>query len=167
MARARAGPPPRRRAPDVAGPRRPARVVLDARRRRVLFVGATDGSIGGRIEAIRNTALGDRRPHPGGHWLHALTGLDGARVWWAATAAVEESEDALLTAFAATIPAAERAALHDPSVVLPFANLRTATGERKATGLANSLVPADPVRADAGRPGRRGRRRAPRRAPAG
>ena len=113
---------------------------------RVLFVGATDGSIGGRIEAIRNTALGDRRPHPGGHWLHALTGLEGARVWWAATTAVEESEDALLTAFAATITPAERAALHDPTVVLPFANLRTATGERKKTGLANSLVEAEPAR---------------------
>ena len=113
---------------------------------RVLFVGATDGSIGGRIEAIRNTALGDRRPHPGGHWLHALTGLEGARVWWAATTAVEESEDALLTAFADTIPPAERAALHDPTVVLPFANLRTATGERKKTGLANSLVEAEPRR---------------------
>jgi transcription elongation factor GreA len=113
---------------------------------RVLFVGTTDGSIGGRIEAIRNTVLGDRRPHPGGHWLHALTGLETARVWWAATSAVEESEDALLNAFADTIPAAERAALHDPTVVLPFANLRTATGERKATGLANSLVAAEPVR---------------------
>ena len=113
---------------------------------RVLFVGATDGSIGGRVEAIRNTALGDRRPHPGGHWLHALTSLEGARVWWSATAAVEEAEDALLAAFAETIPAAERTGLHDPTIVLPFANLRRATGERKATGLANSLVPADPVR---------------------
>jgi transcription elongation factor GreA len=44
------------------------------------------------------------------------------------------------------VPADERAALHDPAVVLPFANLRTATGERKATGLANSLQAADPVR---------------------
>ena len=114
---------------------------------RVLFIGATDGSIGGRVEAIRNTPLGARRPHPGGHWLHALTGLETARVWWAATSAVEESEDGLLTAFAETVPAAERAALHDPAVILPFANLRTATGERKATGLANSLVPADPIRA--------------------
>ncbi len=112
---------------------------------RVLFVGATDGSIGGRIEAIRGTALGDRRPHPGGHWLHALSGLEQARVWWAATGAVEEAEDALLGAFAETIPAGERAALHDPAVVLPFANLRTATGERKRTGLANSLVAAEPA----------------------
>ena len=111
---------------------------------RVLFIGATEGSIGGRIEAIRNTILGNRRPHAGGHWLHTLSGLDTARVWWAQTRAVEEAEDALLSAFADSIPAAERAALHDPTVVLPFANLRTVTGDRKKTGLANSLVAAEP-----------------------
>lgn len=111
---------------------------------RVLFIGATEGSIGGRIEAIRNTILGDRRPHAGGHWLHALSSLDTARIWWAPTRAVEEAEDALLSAFAESIPAAERAALHDSTVVLPFANLRTVTGERKISGLANSLVAAEP-----------------------
>ncbi len=111
---------------------------------RVLFIGATEGSIGGRIEAIRNTILGDRRPHAGGHWLHTLSSLDTARVWWAQTRAVEEAEDALLSAFADSIPAPERAALHDSAVVLPFANLRTVTGERKVTGLANSLVAAEP-----------------------
>lgn len=111
---------------------------------RVLFIGATEGSIGGRIEAIRNTILGDRRPHAGGHWLHTLSGLDTARVWWAQTRAVEEAEDALLSAFAESIPATERTALHDSTVVLPFANLRTVTGERKITGLANSLVAAEP-----------------------
>jgi transcription elongation factor GreA len=114
---------------------------------RVVYVGATDGSIGGRVEAIVHTGLGERRPHPGAHWLQALIGLDKARIWWAPTRAVEEYEDAVLGAFAETIPATERAALHDATVVLPFANLKTATGERKATGLANSLVPADPVRA--------------------
>jgi len=113
---------------------------------RVLYVGSTDGSIGGRIEAIRNTVLGERRPHPGGHWLHALTGLETARIWWAPTDAVEEYEDAVLTAFAETVSPEERAALPDPDVVLPWANLRTATGDRKRTGLANSLQAADPIR---------------------
>jgi transcription elongation factor GreA len=107
---------------------------------RVLYVGSTDGSIGGRVESIRSTALGDRRPHSGGHWLHLLTGLDRARIWWAPTDAAEEYEDAVLGAFAESIPAAERERLPDPVVVLPFANLRTVTGERKATGLANSLL---------------------------
>ena len=68
----------------------------------------------------------------------------GARVWWAATPAVEEYEDALLAEFAAGIADAERAALPDRDVVLPFANLRQATGERKATGLTGSLLP-EPV----------------------
>lgn len=110
---------------------------------RVLYVGSTDGSIAGRVEAIRNTVLGDRRPHSGGHWLHTLVGLDRTRIWWAPTDAVEETEDALLATFAESVPAAERAALPDQAVVLPFANLRTATGERKATGLANSLRAAE------------------------
>jgi transcription elongation factor GreA len=114
---------------------------------RVVYVGATDGSIAGRVEAMVHTGLGERRPHPGAHWLQALIGLEQARIWWAPTPAVEEYEDALLGAFAATIPEADRAALHDRSVILPFANLRTVTGERKATGLSNSLDPADPVQA--------------------
>jgi transcription elongation factor GreA len=112
---------------------------------RVVYIGATDGSIAGRVEAMTHTGLGERRPHPGAHWLQALVGLELARIWWAPTPAVEEYEDALLGAFAATIPAADRGALHDSKVILPFANLRTVTGERKATGLSNSLVPADPV----------------------
>ncbi len=88
--------------------------------------------------------LGDRRPFSGGHWLHTLRTLSTARVWWAPTPAVEEYEDALLTAFAATVSEAERAALPDRDTVLPFANLRRPTGERKATGLSGSLLP-EPV----------------------
>lgn len=110
----------------------------------VLYVGATAATISGRLAAMGRTALGDRRPYAGGHWLMTLRALPSTRVWWAATEAVEEYEDALLAAFAATVPASDRAALRDPEVVLPFANLRRATGERKATGLSGSLLP-EPV----------------------
>ncbi len=113
---------------------------------RVLYVGGTDGSIGGRVEAMRATTLGDRRPHSGGHWLQALTGLERARLWWATTDAIEEYEDALLAAFGDAVPAPERAVLPDTTVVLPFANLRTPTGERKATGLTNSILAGEPAR---------------------
>ena len=106
----------------------------------VLYVGATT-SIGRRIAALQNTVLGDRRPTSGGHWLHTFRASVPMRVWWAATDAAEEYEDALLNAFAASVPADEVAALHDPSVVLPFANLRRPTGERRASGLAGSLLP--------------------------
>ena len=110
----------------------------------VLYVGATSSSVGQRVTAMGQTVLGDRRPASAGHWLQTLRSLDGVRVWWAPTEATEEYEDALLTEFAAGVPESELAGLPGRAVVLPWANLRTATGERKATGITGSLI-AEPV----------------------
>ena len=110
----------------------------------VLYIGASERSVAKRVAALWTTTLGDRRPHPGGHWLRALRGLEGARIWWASTPAVEEYEDALFGAFLAGVDDAERAALHDPDTVMPFANLRAATGERRRTGLTGALI-AEPI----------------------
>jgi transcription elongation factor GreA len=109
----------------------------------VLYIGSSTTSIAGRVTAIEATALGDRRPYAGGHWLKTLTGLERARVWWARTDAVEEYEDALFGAFAAAIPDDDRARLHDRDVILPFANLRSTAGDRKAHGLTGYLVPEE------------------------
>lgn len=106
----------------------------------VLYIGAAETSIGGRLAAVDKTVLGDRKPHSGGHWLKTLKTLATCKVWWAATDAVAEYEDALLSAFAEAVSDEERAALPDREVILPFANLRRATGERKATGLSGSLI---------------------------
>ena len=111
----------------------------------VVYIGASAASVAARVGAIERTSLGDRRPHAGGHWLKALVGLERARVWWASTAATEEYEDALFAAFAAAVPAADRERLHDPAVVLPWANLRSTSGERKGHGLSGYLVPEEPV----------------------
>jgi len=105
----------------------------------VLYIGATTNSIGARVRAMDETVLGDRRPHAGGYWLKTLTVLPTTRVWWAATDAVEEYEDALLTAFA------EATAAGSDAMVLPFANLRRPTGERRATGITGALLP-EPAR---------------------
>ena len=116
----------------------------------VLYVGSSEGSIGGRLGAMQKTALGDRRPASGGHWLQVLTALPKARVWWAETEAVEEYEDGLLAAFGAAAGAGG-ANQSDAGVVLPFANLRRPTGERRVTGISGSLlrdpaeVPAPPT----------------------
>lgn len=112
----------------------------------VVYIGSSEVSIGRRLAAMARTELGDRRPYAGGHWLRTLRGLDGLRIWWSPTDATEEYEDALLDAFAEGVPDVERAALPDPEVVLPFANLRRADGQRKATGLTGSLH-AEPVEA--------------------
>ncbi|MBA2756830.1 MAG: transcription elongation factor GreA [Chloroflexi bacterium] len=106
----------------------------------VLYVGATAHSIGGRLSAMDRTALGDRRPSSAGHWLHALRLPGTTRVWWAATDAPVEYEDALLAAFAEGVTPAEREALPDATVILPFANLRRPTGERRPTGIEGSLL---------------------------
>jgi transcription elongation factor GreA len=107
----------------------------------VLFVGSTAGSTAGRVAAIAKTMPGDRRPASSGFWLNFLRQLAGLRVWWAATDAPEEYEDALLDAFAAGVPEADRMALPDPAVVLPWAVLRSPSGTRKPTGITNPLLP--------------------------
>ena len=142
----------------------------------VLFIGSSEVSVARRVAAIAKTELGDRRPAAGGHWLKTLRSLDGLKVWWAATAATEEYEDALLAAFAAGVPEADLAPLPDRSVILPWANLRSASGERKATGLTGALIaepvaaPLPPTRvvrvADGDAEGARGEPPAPKRRPA-
>ena len=109
----------------------------------VLYVGMSGASIGSRLGAFVRTPLGDRKPYAGGYWLKTLTGFDRLRVWWAETDAAEEYEDALLEAFAAAVPAQVAAALHDPDVILPFANLQRPDGVRKRHGLAGALLTDD------------------------
>ncbi len=105
----------------------------------VLYVGATDGSVGGRVIALAHHVLGDRRPHADGHWLHLLTGIEHARVWWARTDAPEEYFDAVLDAFAATAGAVAEGR-PPAALLLPWANLRRPTGERQASGITGSIL---------------------------
>lgn len=112
----------------------------------VLYVGTSAASIGARVAAFQRTPLGDRKPYAGGYWLKTLTGLDRLRVWWAESDATEEYEDALLEAFAATVPPETAALLHDPEVILPFANLQTSDRVRKRHGLAGALLADEDVR---------------------
>jgi transcription elongation factor GreA len=112
--------------------------------RTVLFVGSTSGSIGARLAALESHVLGEPRPHAAAQWLRALD-VAGLRAWWATTDAPEEYEDALLEAFAAGVPDAERSALHDRTVVLPFANLRLPSGARKDHGISGAVLPLEKV----------------------
>jgi transcription elongation factor GreA len=110
----------------------------------VLFVGSTTGSVAGRIAAIARTVPGDRRPASSGFWLHFLRNLGDLRVWWAATDAPEEYEDALLDAFADGLTADDRAVLAAAAPPLPWAVLRSPSGVRKPTGITNALLAAAP-----------------------
>jgi transcription elongation factor GreA len=107
----------------------------------VLFIGSTAGSVAGRVAAIEKTVPGDRKPASSGFWLHFLRAMPDLRIWWAATDMPEEYEDALLDAFAKGVPDAEKAALPDATVVLPWAVLRAPSGARRSTGITNPLLP--------------------------
>jgi transcription elongation factor GreA len=102
----------------------------------VVFIGHTDRSVGGRVAALQATPLGDRRPSPTGHWLKTLATLERSRVWWAVTDAVEEYVDGVLGAFVDAVGETDRV---PPGPLLPFANLETATGERRPHGLTGFL----------------------------
>lgn len=112
----------------------------------ILYIGRTDRSLGGRLAAYYQTPLGDPRPHAGGHWIKTLRDLSHCLVWWAETDAEEEFEDALLTAFEASVEAETLERLYDPTVVVPFANLQTASGLRKDHGISGAVLrePAGP-----------------------
>jgi transcription elongation factor GreA len=107
----------------------------------VLYAGATSGSLGGRVLALAHHALGDRRPHADGHWLHLLTGIERARIWFAETDAAEEYLDAVLDAFAARVPSPLPVSRPAGALTLPWANLRRPTGERQVHGITGSVLP--------------------------
>ena len=115
----------------------------------ILYAGATTGSVGGRVLAMAHHALGDRRPHPDGQWLHTLVGMQRTRVWWAETDATEEYLDAIFEKFAEE--AAQRAGLPGGlidgrprgAILMPWANTRRQTGERQVHGITGAYVPDD------------------------
>jgi len=125
----------------------------------IVYVGGAK-SLGRRVEAMAATRLGDARPSPAGGWLKALRGFEATRLWWAATDAAEEYEDALLEAFGAAVPAPAAAGLPDRSLVLPFANRRRPGGAVRADGITGSTVePALPAEGAAAAPRAAGQRR--------
>ena len=115
----------------------------------VLFIGGTSGSVGGRALALAHHVLGDRRPHADGQWLHAMTGVERTRIWWAETDAPEEYLDGLFGAFeaaardAAGLPGGVHEARPAGAVLMPWANSRRPTGDRQAHGITGAVAPDD------------------------
>jgi transcription elongation factor GreA len=127
----------------------------------LLYVGRSNRSLAARVSALYATELGYRRPHAGGHWLKTLREPGRLNVWWAETDAAEEYEDAVLDAFAASLPEGVRTGLSLP--YLPWANLEAPAGVVRSTGLADELLNAEPApgrssgvrRSDSSTPARR------------
>lgn len=116
----------------------------------VLFIGQAPRSIAGRLAAQQQTPLGVRRPFSGGHWLRTLRDTGKWRLWWAETEAIEEYADALETAFVDGLDQEVAASLPEGEVVMPFGNLESSSGVRRAHGITGALV--DEPTAGAGSP---------------
>jgi hypothetical protein len=97
----------------------------------VVYVGLAGTSVAKRVGQFYRTALGDPRPHAGGHWIKALAVLDRLHVWWAKTDDPDAAEGSLFAAFA------ER---HGGGLVLPFANREGAGRARKPHGITGSTL---------------------------
>ena len=110
----------------------------------VLYIGSTPDSIGRRVAELESTPLGEPAVGEDGRWLGALRGLEQARVWWADTDAPEEYADAILGAFAEGVAPASAEALHDPTVVVPFANTSTPSGLQREHGITGDAMAAPP-----------------------
>jgi transcription elongation factor GreA len=115
----------------------------------VVYVGRTAKSLNARAGSLFATPLGDRRPHAGGHWLWTLLDHEQLRIWWGETPSPEEYEDGLFDAIASDLDAdaAQRLAAFGP--ILPWANLTSATGDAKRTGITGSLLAEGEVAATA------------------
>lgn len=126
----------------------------------VVYIGRTSKSLGARVASMSHTLLGDRKPHPGGHWLWTLQDPSRLRIWWAETDAPEEYEDGLAAAIAADLDPVAAATLGALGPILPWANLTSATGEAKHTGITGAQLregeaPGVPSRPSAATPATR------------
>ncbi|MEO7397340.1 MAG: hypothetical protein ABIW84_02130 [Ilumatobacteraceae bacterium] len=101
----------------------------------VVYIGLAGTSLVYRIRQYYTTALGARAPHAGG-WPVKM--LESSRLWvhYAPCPDPTSTERELVSAFAAGLPSAVRAALIDVDAVVPFANLMVPGGRRKRHGLS-------------------------------
>jgi hypothetical protein len=104
----------------------------------VAYIGLAGTSLRSRVRAYYSTPLGARRPHAGGWPLKTLSNLMDLWVHYAACADPLEAEHEMLGAFQAEVSSSSRAALQDPDLPIPFANLEWAKGQRKRHGITGA-----------------------------
>ncbi|MGW4099094.1 hypothetical protein [Mycobacterium sp. NPDC004974] len=107
----------------------------------VLYVGLAGTSVANRIDQYYKTRLGARQPHAGGWPIKTLVGLDQLWVHFTACATADVAEQTMIDTFMMNVSATSRAAVCDPSLPLPFANLKDPRGPRKRHGITGAREP--------------------------
>jgi len=107
----------------------------------IVYVGLASESLATRVNQYYQTALGKRSPHAGGWPLKTLSNLDRLWVHFAPCGAVDDVEKTMLETFVANVSVSTRAAVCDPTLPLPFANLEMPRGARKKHGIKGTREP--------------------------
>jgi hypothetical protein len=108
----------------------------------IVYIGLAGTSLQSRVAAYYRTPLGARRPHAGGWPLKTLQGLPELWVHFAASQDPKGAEHLMLGAFQIGVSVSDRAALHDPTMPIPFANLERSKGQRQHHGITGAREPA-------------------------
>ena len=108
----------------------------------IIYIGQTKGQKGlnGRVRQYYNTALGDSKPHAGGHWIKTLENLKELYVHYLPVLNPIEIEKKLLLAFSNQVSELTKKNLFDPKLPLPFANLEIDASNRKKHHIGKSTL---------------------------
>lgn len=101
----------------------------------VLYVGMASQSVAQRVGQFVSTKIGARGPHSGGWPLKMLGAVQPLFVHVAPHDDPHQGERDMIDAFMVGVHPSVAAALVDPSVPLPFANLEVPGGRRKNHGI--------------------------------
>lgn len=101
----------------------------------VIYIGLAGTSVAHRVNQYYSTPLGARAPHAGGWPIKTLAAPNRLHVHVAAAEDPAQAEETMLRSFISDIAPSGRAALSDPSLPLPFANLQLTSGMRKRHGI--------------------------------
>jgi len=104
----------------------------------VVYVGLAGTSVAHRVGQYYSTRLGARAPHAGGWPTKLLDALPHLHVHVAAADDPDQAETMVLRQFMAGVALQAKAALSDPSLPLPFANLELSKGIRKRHGMTGA-----------------------------
>lgn len=110
----------------------------------VLYIGKAGTDTAHRVDQYYRTPLGARSPHAGGYPLKTLRPSFGLYVHVATTKDADEAkkaEEAMLDAFVAAVPQADRVGMCDPGMPIPFANLEIKPGRAKNHGIKGAREP--------------------------
>jgi hypothetical protein len=106
---------------------------------RIVYIGLAGTSLAKRVGQYYRTPLGDRAPHAGGHWIKTLSVLADAQIHWAKADDPHAAEAELLATFGRRVDPTTTTRLPG-GPILPFANLQTGAGVRKAHGISGSKL---------------------------